>query len=314
MNVLVTGATGLIGSHLCEKLLADGHGVVALVRDEIPHGYFHDKVRGHCEEVRGDLSGTELILRAILEYDVEAVYHLAAQTIVRYSSISPVGTFEANIRGTWNLLEACRRAPGVKKVLVASSDKAYGDGDLPYSEGQRLAGKYPYDVSKSCADLIAQSYYHTYALPVVVVRCSNVYGPGDLNWTRIIPRTIRRALVGDVSLTLRGRGMMKRDYMHVKDAVAGYLAAFENGACGEAYNFGTGNPVALLYAVEMIFEKLNIPKDFILDQSSESEITHQWIDKTKARKYLNWKPLVEFSDGLDITIPWYREHLSGGSE
>lgn len=310
MNVFVTGATGLIGAHLTEALLLAGHQVVCLVRDGVPAGYFHQKrLSERCIVVRGDIQDAPLLARALTEYEIESVYHLAAQTIVRYGSQSPVGTFEANVRGTWNLLEACRSYPKVKRVVVASSDKAYGDQPLPYSEGMRLAGKYPYDVSKSCADLIAQSYYHTYTLPVSIVRCSNVYGAGDVNWSRIVPRTFRRGIKRDVDLVLRGGGAMQRDYLHVSDAVSGYFAVHDNGACGEAYNFGTGQPIALHYAVEMIFERLGLQPDFVSAHGSDIEIYHQWMDKTKARKYLKWQPSVTFEGGIDLSIPWYREFL-----
>jgi len=241
--VFVTGATGLLGSWLVKNLVQAGADLVCLMRDWVPQS---ELVRTHLLDqvkvVRGDLNDQTLLERIIGEYEIDTVMHLAAQTIVTISNRNPMSTFETNISGTWKLLEACRRSPKVKQIIIASSDKAYGDQDqLPYDEKLPLQGLHPYDVSKSCADLIAQTYAVTYGMPVAITRCGNFYGGGDLNWNRIIPGTIRSILRGQRPV-IRSDGEYIRDYFYVEDGAAAYMHLAEQLASqpklrGEAFNF-----------------------------------------------------------------------------
>lgn len=312
-NVFVTGATGLLGSWLTAELLKRGANVVSLVRDWVPDS---EAVTAgtleRCRLVRGELEDYEVILRALNEYEVDTVFHLGAQTIVGTASRSALSTFESNIRGTWTLLEAARQlAPRVERVIVASSDKAYGAHEqLPYREDTPLIGRFPYDVSKSCADLISQAYFHSFALPVSVTRCGNLYGGGDLNFNRLIPGTIRSAL-RDESPIIRSDGTFVRDYFFVGDAVDAYLQLAErvpsDGFTGEAFNFGTETPMSVLDVANRILTvmgKSNLPLT-ILGQAS-NEIPRQYLDCTKARTRMSWKPRHDFDASLATTIEWYR--------
>jgi CDP-glucose 4,6-dehydratase len=257
-----------------------------------------------------------LVLRALNEHEIECVFHLGAQTIVGTASRSPLSTFEANIRGTWVLLDACRQLPRlVKRVLVASSDKAYGSHEkLPYTEDAPLVGRFPYDVSKSCADLIAVSYFHTYRLPVAITRCGNLYGGGDLNWNRLIPGTIRSVLAGERPI-VRSDGTFVRDYFFVRDAAQAYLALAERlhepKFHGEAFNFGTEQPLSVLELVSMLLKSMQRTDlaPVILNEASH-EIPRQFLDCAKAREWLNWKPKRSLEQGLAETIDWYRRHLA----
>lgn len=312
-NVFVTGATGLLGSWLTAELLKRGANVVCLVRDWVPDS---EAVTAgtleRCRLVRGELEDYEVILRALNEYEVDTVFHLGAQTIVGTASRSALSTFESNIRGTWTLLEAARQlVPRVERVIVASSDKAYGAHEqLPYREDTPLIGRFPYDVSKSCADLISQAYFHSFALPVAVTRCGNLYGGGDLNFNRLIPGTIRSAL-RDESPIIRSDGTFIRDYFFVGDAVDAYLQLAErvpsDGFTGEAFNFGTETPMSVLDVANHILKvmgKSNLPLT-ILGQAS-NEIPRQYLDCTKARTRMSWKPRHDFDSSLATTIDWYR--------
>jgi len=312
-NVFVTGATGLLGSWLTAELLKRGANVVCLVRDWVPDS---EAVTAgtleRCRLVRGELEDYEVILRALNEYEVDTVFHLGAQTIVGTASRSALSTFESNIRGTWTLLEAARQlVPRIERVIVASSDKAYGAHEqLPYREDTPLIGRFPYDVSKSCADLISQAYYHSFALPVSVTRCGNLYGGGDLNFNRLIPGTIRSAL-RDESPIIRSDGTFVRDYFFVGDAVDAYLQLAErvpsNGFTGEAFNFGTETPMSVLDVANHVLKvmgKSNLPLT-ILGQAS-NEIPRQYLDCTKARTRMSWSPRHDFDSSLASTIEWYR--------
>lgn len=316
-SVFVTGASGLLGSALCEELVARGASVTALVRDWVPQSrLLGTGVSARCNIVRGELEDFRTVLRALNEYEVDTVFHLGAQTIVGTASRSPLSTFEANIKGTWVLLEACRQLPRlVKRVLVASSDKAYGSHEkLPYQEDAPLVGRFPYDVSKSCADLICASYFHTYRLPVAITRCGNLYGGGDLNWNRLIPGTIRSVVRGERPI-VRSDGSFVRDYFYVRDAVDAYLALAERLGepkfHGEAFNFGTEEPKSVLEIVALLLAALGRSDlaPVILNEASH-EIPRQYLDCAKARAWLDWRAQRTLAQGLAETIPWYRSALA----
>lgn len=313
-SVLVTGATGLLGSWLTRALVERGASVVTLVRDWVPENeLFRSGTLNHVTVVRGDVCDQETVERALGEYEVDSVFHLAAQTIVGIANRNPISTFESNIRGTWTVLEACRRSPLVRQIIVASSDKAYGSHDqLPYSEDAPLQGRHPYDVSKSCADLIAQSYAVTHGSPVCVTRCGNLYGGGDLNWNRIVPGTIRSALNGERPI-IRSDGSYIRDYFYVEDAVLAYLMLAEQLAAhrelaGQAFNFSNEIQVTVLELARMILRVAG-REDLVLDVRGEAdnEILHQYLDAGKAREVLGWRPHFDLETGLKRTIQWYCE-------
>jgi CDP-glucose 4,6-dehydratase len=315
-NVFVTGATGLLGSHLTAELLARGANPVCLVRDWVPGSEaVMSGTLSKCRLVRGELEDYEVLLRALNEYEIDTVFHLGAQTIVGTASRSALSTFESNIKGTWVLLEAARQLmPRIQRIVVASSDKAYGaHPELPYREDTPLIGRFPYDVSKSCADLITQSYFYSYGLPVAVTRCGNLYGGGDLNFNRLIPGTIRSAL-RDESPIIRSDGTFVRDYFFVGDAVDAYLQLAErvpsDGITGEAFNFGTETPLSVIDVANRILEvmgKTHLSLT-ILGQAS-NEIPRQYLDCNKARTLMGWKPGRDLDDSLAGTIEWYRQWL-----
>ena len=313
--VFVTGATGLLGSWLVKSLIQAGSDVTCLVRDWVPQS---EMVRTHLIDqvkvVRGDLNDQALLERTIGEYEIDTVMHLAAQTIVTIANRNPLSTFETNIAGTWRLLEACRRSPKVKQIIVASSDKAYGDQDqLPYDEKLPLQGQHPYDVSKSCADLIAQTYAVTYGLPVAITRCGNFYGGGDLNWNRIIPGTIRSILRGQRPV-IRSDGEYIRDYFYVEDGAAAYMLLAEQLAGnpelkGEAFNFSNQIQLTVSEIVAKISRLMNSDLEPIIQKEVSNEIRHQYLSAEKARKLLSWEPLFNLDEGLARTVDWYRNFL-----
>jgi CDP-glucose 4,6-dehydratase len=314
-SVLITGGTGLLGSWLVSRLVDAGSNVVCLVRDWVPQS---ELIRtGSIERVstvRGDINDREIIERALGEYEVEVVFHLAAQTIVGIANRNPVSTFSTNIGGTWNVLEACRRSPRVQSIVVASSDKAYGDQEhLPYDESMPLQGRHPYDVSKSCADLVAQTYAVTYSSPVAITRCGNFYGGGDLNWNRVVPGTIRSVLRGERPV-IRSDGKFVRDYFYIEDGAAAYMLLAERLACdatlrGQAFNFSNESQVSVLELVDLILRKMkSYLNPEILNQASH-EIRHQFLSAERARTVLQWTPQFTLDSGLDRTLRWYREFL-----
>jgi len=311
----VTGATGLLGGWLVKRLVDQGADVVCLVRDWIPQcELVRTKLIEQVKIVRGDIRDRTLIERILGEFEVNTVIHLAAQTIVTIANRNPVSTFETNIGGTWALLEACRRSPEVKQIVLASSDKAYGEcEELPYDEETPLRGRHPYDVSKSCADMIAQTYAVTYGLPVTITRCGNFYGGGDLNWNRIVPGTIRSVL-RDQRPIIRSDGQYVRDYFYIEDGAVAYMLLAEKMAGnpdlrGQAFNFSNETPVTVLELVGKILEAMgsNIKAD-VRDEAS-NEIREQFLNSTKARKLLGWQPLFTLEEGLQRTIEWYRAFL-----
>jgi len=315
-NVFVTGASGLLGSSMVEELLARGANVTCLVRDWVfGSKLLESDYLARCNIVRGELIDYELLLRAINEYEIDTVFHLGAQTIVGTASRSPLSTFEANIKGTWNILEACRQCSGkIERVLVASSDKAYGShANLPYTEETPLVGRFPYDVSKSCTDLISMSYYHTYCTPVAITRCGNLFGAGDLNFNRLIPGTIKSALNNEAPV-IRSDGKFVRDYFYVKDAVDAYLCLAEKLPAetftGEDFNFGTETPLSVIELVDEILQAMGkqelVPE--ILNQASH-EIREQFLDCSKAKRMLDWQPKRTLKEGMTETIAWYKHWL-----
>lgn len=314
--VFVTGATGLVGGWLVKRLLASGADVVCLVRDWVPGCELVRSGDTHrVKTVRGDIRDRDCLERILGEYEIDTVFHLAAQTIVGIANRNPVSTFESNIAGTWNVMEACRRSPAVKSIVVASSDKAYGDQDvLPYSEETPLQGKHPYDVSKSCADLIAHTYAVSYRLPVAITRCGNFYGGGDLNWNRIVPGTIRSALKNERPV-IRSDGQFIRDYFYVEDGAAAYMTLAEALSrrpelSGEGFNFSYELQISVLDLTHRILAQLGSKLKPEIRNEASNEIRHQYLSATKARDVLGWKPLHTLEKGLEKTITWYREFLN----
>ncbi|TAJ10886.1 MAG: NAD-dependent epimerase/dehydratase family protein [Nitrospirae bacterium] len=317
-RVFVTGATGVVGAWLVKELLARGASVVALVQDADPQSELYRS--GDIQRisvVNGALEEFGTLERAINLHEIDTVFHLGAQTIVGVAHRSPLPTFEANIRGTYHLLEACRlHRDRVKRVVIASSDKAYGEqADLPYREEMPLNGRHPYEVSKSCADLLAQSYHHTYGLPVAIARCGNIYGGGDLNWSRIVPGTIRSLLAGERPI-IRSDGRFVRDYIYVKDVVRAYLRLAEHLTggrnAGEGFNFSMEQPLTVLDLVLRIRKLMDcehIEPD--VQNCAQGEIKSQYLSSAKAFSLLQWKPEFDLDSGLRETIGWYHGFLRG---
>lgn len=311
--VLVTGATGLVGGWLVDRLLELGAEVSCLVRDWVP-GTVHSP---DVVVIRGDVTDQALLERALGEGEIHTVFHLAAQTIVGVANANPVSTFVSNIGGTAAVLEACRRSPRVKKVVVASSDKAYGESPkLPYDESTPLRGQHPYDVSKSCADLLAQSYVTTYGMDVSITRCGNFFGGGDLNWSRIVPGTIRSALRGEPPV-IRSDGQCLRDYLYVEDGVDAYVLLAERldtpmSARGPAaYNFSYETPMTVWEIATLVLRAMG-REDLapIVKNEATNEIRDQYLSAERARQVLGWKPRVGFEEGLRRTVAWYKERLT----
>lgn len=319
-SVFVTGAYGLLGSWLVRALVGRGDRVVVLRRDRAPRSaLLLEGVEAHVDVVHGDLVDDGLVARALGEYEVDTVFHLAAQTIVGTANRSPLGTFESNVRGTWTLLEACR-LHGAQRVVVAASDKAYGaSATLPYREDMPLDPRFPYDVSKAATDMIARSYWHTFGLPVAVTRFANLYGGGDLNRSRLIPEAVGAALAGRAPV-IRSDGSPERDFLYVEDAVAAYLLLADalddrdpaHPARGEAFNAGGGRPHAVRDVVARIcaLAGTDVEPDVRGTGTPSGEIDRQWVDASKLRALTGWEPRVDLDEGLRRTLDWYREHPS----
>ncbi|MFN8463134.1 MAG: GDP-mannose 4,6-dehydratase [Anaerolineales bacterium] len=313
--VFVTGGTGLVGVWLIRRLVEAGADVVCLVRDWVPQSELvQSRLIEKVKVARGDVRDQALIERVLGEFEVDTVIHLAAQTTVPVANRNPVSTFETNIAGTWSLLEACRRSALVKQVVVASSDKAYGDQEtLPYDENMPLQGLHPYDASKSAADLIAQTYAHSYNLPVVISRCGNFYGGGDLNWNRIVPGTIRSVLRGQRPV-IRSDGKFVRDYFYVEDGAAAYMLLAEKLAgdralIGHAFNFSNEIQVTVLDLVQKILNLMQTSLEPDVRNEAVNEIRHQYLSAEKARRLLNWSPMFTLDEGLTRALEWYRNFL-----
>ncbi len=310
-TVFVTGATGLLGPWLVKELLSQNARVVTIIRDFVPDSlFFTEQLDKKVTITLGDITDLPTLTRVLNEFEIEAVFHLGAQAIVPIANRSPISTFKSNIEGTWNLLEACRLSPWVKKIVIASSDKAYGAQEkLPYTEDAPLQGRYPYDVSKSCTDLLAQSYFHTYKLPVCVTRCGNFFGGGDLHFNRIIPGTIQSILQNERPV-IRSSGLFVRDYVYVKDVVDAYLTLaqqMDNPAIiGECFNFSTDHPFTVR---EIVHEIVHIMKathlEPIIENRATNEIPAQHLSSQKAHKLLGWKSKWGVHKGLEETVNWY---------
>jgi len=310
--VFVTGASGLLGGWLVRELVERGASVAALVRDGAPQSMlFREGWSERISLVHGDLGDQALLRRALCEYEADTVFHLAAQALVGVAKADPIGTLEANVRGTWNLLEAARQA-GTRQVVVASSDKAYGSSTtLPYREDHALQGQFPYDVSKSCADLICGMYARTYGLPVCVTRCGNLFGGGDLNFSRTVPGVIRATLRGE-RFQIRSDGRFVRDFLYVRDAVLAYLElaerlAADRALAGEAFNFSLELRLTVLEIVDKVLRRMERSDlEPVVQNVATSEIREQYLSAEKARVRLGWAPRYGLDGGLAETIDWYR--------
>jgi CDP-glucose 4,6-dehydratase len=313
-KVFVTGPNGFLGSWLVKALVERDAEVVALIRDDIPNSYFvtsgiHNKVI----KVYGCLEDYRLLLRTLNEFEIDTIFHLGAQTIVTTANREPLSTFESNIKGTWNILEAARNVHNIKRIIIASTDKAYGTKEtLPYTEDESLEGEHPYDVSKSTADLIAQAYFKTYGLPIGITRCGNIYGGGDLNFTRIVPGTIRSILKNEQPI-IKSDGTYIRDYFYVEDTVRAYMTLAGNldnpKIRGEAFNFSGETRLPVLEVVELITKLMKSKlKPKILNEVKH-EIKEQYLSTEKAKSLLNWKPKSNIEEGLKSTIEWYKSYF-----
>ncbi|MBN2389401.1 MAG: GDP-mannose 4,6-dehydratase [Anaerolineae bacterium] len=313
--VLVTGCTGLLGSWLAQTLVEAEADVVGLIRDDVPQSQLVRSGTIHSiRVVRGDVTDYATMERVLNEYEIDTVFHLAAQTIVGIANRAPLSTFETNIRGTWSTLEAARRSPTVTRILVASSDKAYGTQPvLPYTEDMPLQGEHPYDVSKSAADLIAQTYAKTYGMPIATTRCANLYGGGDLNWNRLIPGTIRSALQGQAPI-IRSDGTFVRDYLYVRDAVRAYMMLAQEldnpEIRGQAFNCSTDEPLSVLEMTHLILRLSPHPKlePIVLDEV-RNEIKDQYLNSAKLHDVLGWKPAWSREAAMMETMAWYAQYL-----
>ncbi len=316
-RVLVTGAGGFVGGQLAKELVDLGASVVTVLRDARGDRRLAALgLAGAVDVVYGSIADYATVERAFNEYEIEYCLHLAAQAIVGAANRSPLSTFESNIRGTWTVLEAARNSHLLRGLVFASSDKVYGDQSvLPYAEESPLSAVYPYDASKLCAETLARGYARTYDLPIAIVRCANIYGGGDLNWSRIVPGTIRSMLNGEAPI-VRSDGTLERDYMHVDDAVDAYLTLAENvtrdDVRGEAFNFGWGRGYAAIELVREILRHAERPLEPRILGENHGEIQRQWLSSEKARRVLGWEPAVSLEDGIARSVRWYRDYLGLG--
>ena len=315
---LVTGGSGLVGGWLAKRLVEAGADLVCLIRDWVPQSELNRSgLVDRVKTVRGDVRDQRMLERLLGEYEIDTVLHLAAQTIVPIANRNPISTFETNVAGSWTLMEACRRSPAVKQVVVASSDKSYGEQQhLPYDESMPLQGRHPYDASKSAGDLITQSYATSFGLPVIITRCGNFYGGGDLNWSRIVPGTIRSILRGKRPV-IRSDGQFVRDYFYVEDGAAAYTLAAERlaadrGLAGEAFNFSNEQPINVIEVTRLILKLMESDLEPEIRNEATNEIRSQFLSAAKARERLGWSPICQLDEGLRQTIQWYRRFFGAG--
>jgi len=309
-KVLITGHEGFLGSNLTKTLLALGADIVGLDKVKDKSGSILSGLRRDIVCIKGDISDIKLVKRVINKYKPEVIFHIAAEAIVGRANKDPVEAFRSNIEGTWNILESSRGKLFIEAIVVASSDKAYGSHKiLPYKENAALKGDHPYDVSKSCTDLICHTYWNTYKTPVCVTRCGNIYGPGDLNFSRLIPDAVRCALKNK-KFTIRSDGKFTRDYVYVGDIVNGYIMLAEkmkrSRLCGEAFNFSDENPITVIEMTKNIYSLAGQKPDYEILNSAKYEIKHQYLCSKKARKVLGWRPKYSLNEGLKSTIEWYK--------
>ncbi len=318
-RVLVTGYAGFLGSNLTKKLLSMRARVVGIDKLTLRKNTLlnsHDLKK--MTVIRGNVANYRLLQQTLHEHRIEIVFHLAAEAIVGQCLKSPRRTFSSNIQGTWTVLDACRNTPSIQAVVIASSDKAYGSHNkLPYDENSALAGAHPYDVSKSCADLLAHTYFHTYGLPVCITRCGNIYGPGDFHFSRIVPDVIRSSLANK-TVFIRSDGKFTRDYVYVDDIVDGYFCLAQKmgrlNLAGEAFNFSNEDPISVLKLVKLIYILSGKTPDYKILNQAKYEIHHQYLSSAKAKKILGWKPHYTLREGLKKTIAWYQRYLSNAKK
>lgn len=314
-NVFITGGYGLLGSTIVDFLTRAGARVVVLKRDHVPTSrLFEIPGRDQVIVVNGDFEDYDTVYRVINDYEIETVFHVGAQAIAPIANRCPLPTFRTNVMGTVNVLEACRLSPTVKRILVASSDKAYGPQPiLPYTEDASLRGNHPYDCSKSCTDLIAYTYFNTYKLPVCITRCGNLYGPGDLNWSRVIPETVKHILNNEQPL-IRSDGTFVRDYFFVKDAALGYITIAENmdrpEVVGQAFNLSTGNRFSVIDIVDRVRAAMGSTLEPVILNQAKAEIHDQTLSSAKAHRLLNWKPCYTVEEGMAETVEWYKNYFA----
>jgi len=314
-NILVTGAAGFIGTWLCKRLVKLGANVFGFDLESFHHPFLMQSIGLDTRTVswmQGDLRDYDEVERVVAESEPEVVIHLGAQPLVTVGRRLPRYTIDTNVMGTTNLLEAVRIRMPTAKIVIASSDKAYGDKNpAPYKETMQVSGEYPYEVSKSCVDLIAQTYYHTYDLNVVISRCGNVFGGGDINWSRIIPHTLK-SLYNNSLINIRSSGQLKRDYIYIEDVIEGYLLLAELGKKGEAYNFGYNCCYSVIEVMETVFKVMGKVAFYHIAHKTDQEISEQWLDASKAMNTLGWKPQHSLQTGLLPTIQWYEKYFSKG--
>ena len=311
-NVLVTGATGFVGSYLTGQLLDAGASVTTIIRDWRPDSLLiNGEDFEHVNIIKGDLEDRDLVERVLAEYEIDSVFHLAAQTVVSIANKVPYPTLKSNVLTTLNVLETVRQNGHIRHTVIASSDKAYGDKPKRgmYHEDDPLRGLHPYDCSKSCTDMIAQTYLNTYKLPIAITRCGNIYGGGDVNWSRLIPNTIRRILSGKLP-EIWGTGEETRDYFYVYDCARAYMLLSQKEAHG-AYNFSTGEELTVRRVIDYICNELKVPLQYDVLNHTDGQISYQWLDSSKARRNLGWLPEYEFDKGIKDTVRWYKDYLIG---
>jgi len=314
-RVLITGYEGFLGSNLTKcllKLKAEISGLDIVTKRK--KTILTRKELRAINIVKGSVEDLALVNRIVKKERIEIVFHLAAEALVGDCLKEPLKGFSTNIKGTWNILESARLNKSIKAIIVASSDKAYGShSNLPYRETAALSGMHPYDVSKSCADLITHAYYHTYRVPVVITRCGNIFGPGDFNFSRIIPDCFR-SIVKNKVLAIRSDGKFIRDYVYVDDIVNGYIALAEKMRAlklyGEAFNFSDENPISVLNLVKKVYRISGKKPNHKVLNKAKYEIKKQYLSSRKARKILGWKPKNNLDQALRETFNWYKRNLA----